>query len=388
MLFIVSEALRGPKSISDAVRELSLSLRYFAGPAAFSAQMKGSSRRIVLLGPDDLTRDIITRLKNHEGRLPFAIIMAADRGTVSRTADPELIEELLEFGIFEWLGKDFDLFKLTDSIKRCRRRLLHFTREEIESAFDNFEFVVRYQPKVERGSGTEWQTREAEALIRWLHPERGLIAPLEFLPEVEAYDLMPRLTEFVIRKTATQIGKWREQGLGLDVCVNLASSQLGRIGLAREYADMVREHGAECGNFTFEVVEQDLADPGASHLDTLTRLRNHGFRVCLDNFRVAARSLAMLERLPFDEIKIHASALKRAQNDEVSRHVLAAVTGLAHNLGMSVCAEGVEDQETFEFLKTIRCDKLQGFLISEAVLPHIVRKAYSASGSEAAEEVA
>jgi EAL domain-containing protein (putative c-di-GMP-specific phosphodiesterase class I) len=85
----------------------------------------------------------------------------------------------------------------------------------------------------------------------------------------------------------------------------------------------------------------------------------------------------MLERLPFDEIKIHATALKRAQDDEVARHVLAAVTGLAHNLGMAVCAEGVEDQETFEFLKTIECDKLQGFLISEAVLPHIVRRAYS-----------
>lgn len=388
MLFVVSEALRGTKSVSDAVREMSLSLSHFAGPAAFSAQMTGPSRRIVLLSPDDLTRDMLTRLKNHEDRFPFALIVAADRAAVSRTTDPELIAGLLEFRVFEWLGKDVDLFKLTDSIKRCRRRLLHFTREEIETAFDNFEFVVRYQPKVERGTGTEWQTREAEALIRWLHPERGLIAPLEFLPEVEAYDLMPRLTELVLRKTAAQVGKWRDQGLGLDICVNLASSQLGRIGLAREYSEMVREHGAECSNFTFEVVEQDLADPTASHLDTLTRLRNHGFRVCLDNFRVAARSLATLERLPFDEIKIHASALKRAQDDDVARHVLAAVTGLAHNLGMSVCAAGVEDQETFAFLKTIRCDKLQGFLISEAVLPHIVRKAYSASAESTAEEVA
>jgi EAL domain-containing protein (putative c-di-GMP-specific phosphodiesterase class I) len=387
MLFVVSDVLRGTKSISDAVRELSLSLRYFSGPAAFSAQMTGSSRRLILLGPEDLTREMITRLRNHESRLPFAIIMAADRGAISRTAEPELIEALLEFRNFEWLGGNFDLYKLVESLKRCRRRLLHFTREEIEAAFDNFEFVVRYQPKVERGPGAEWLTREAEALVRWLHPERGVIAPLEFLPEVEAYELMPRLTEFVLRKTAVQIDKWRDQGLGLDICVNLASSQLGRIGLARQYSEIVREHGAECSNFTFEVVEQDLADPSASHLETLTRLRNHGFRVCLDNFRVAARSLATLEQLPFDEIKIHASALKRAQADDVSRHVLAAVTGLAHNLGMSVCAEGVEDQETFEFLKTIRCDKLQGFLISEAVLPHIVRKAYSATETKS-EEVA
>ena len=79
-----------------------------------------------------------------------------------------------------------------------------------------------------------------------------------------------------------------------------------------------------------------------------------------------------------DEIKIHASALRRAQKDPVSMSVLAAVTGLAHNLGMSVCAEGVEDQATFEFLKTIECDKMQGFLISEAVIPSIIRRVYSA----------
>jgi EAL domain-containing protein (putative c-di-GMP-specific phosphodiesterase class I) len=377
MLLITSKSLRGTKSVSDAARELSLALRHFDGPEALSSLMAGTSRRIVVLGREDVTRETISRLDAHQGRVPFALVIAADRGVVSRSVGPELIDKLLDFRNFSWLGGNFDAFKLGDVLSRCRRRMLQFTREEIERAFDEFQFVVRYQPKVERGDGTEWQTREAEALIRWLHPDKGLLGPLEFLPEVEAYEMMPRLTEFVLRKTAVQIVKWREQGLGFDICVNLASSELGRTGLASSYAAIVREHGADCNNFTFEVVEQDLVDPDAAHLDTLKRLRNQGFRICLDNFRVAARSLTMLERLPFDEIKSHASALKRAQEDDVSRHVLAAVTGLAHNLGMAVCAEGVEDQETFEFLKTIRCDKLQGFLISEAVLPHIVRRAYS-----------
>lgn len=377
MLLIASKSLRGTKCISDAARELSLTLRYFDSPEALTALMAGNSRRIVMLDKDDVTRETINRLGARQGRVAFALVIAADRGVVSQAVGAELIDKLLDFKNFSWLGGSYDAYKLVDVLQRCRRRMLHFTREEIERAFAEFQFVVRYQPKVERGDGTEWQTREAEALIRWLHPDKGLLAPLEFLPEVEAYDMMPQLTEFVLRKTAVQIVKWREQGLGFDICVNLASSELGRTGLASAYAGIVREHGADCSNFTFEVVEQDLVDPDASHLDTLKRLRNHGFRVCLDNFRVAARSLSMLERLPFDEIKIHASALKRAQDDDVARHVLAAVTGLAHNLGMAVCAEGVEDQETFEFLKTIRCDKLQGFLISEAVLPHIVRRAYS-----------
>ena len=388
MLLIVGEALRGTKSIRDVARDLSLSLSHFDSPKAFSLLMKGPMRRIVVLGKDDLSRDMVKRLQAHNGRLPFGLIIAADRAAVSHASDPEFNDALLEFTNFEWLGGNFDAFKLGDSAKRCRRRMLQFTREDIDKAFNKFEFVVRYQPKVERGSGTEWQTREAEALVRWLHPEQGLLGPLEFLPEVEAFDMMPRLTEFVIRKTAAQIGKWREQDLGLDICVNLASSQLARTGLAADYAAMVTEHGAECRNFTFEVIEQDLADPDAPHLQTINRLRDHGFRICLDNFKVAARSLGMLEKLPFDEIKVHASSLKRAQDDEVARHILAAVPGLAHNLGMSVCAEGVEDQETFEFLKTIRCDKLQGFLISEAVLPHIVRKAYSAGASDGSEEVA
>jgi EAL domain-containing protein (putative c-di-GMP-specific phosphodiesterase class I) len=387
MLLIVSNSLRGTKSVSDAARALSLTLRHFDSPAALSALMAGKSRRIVILDGDDVTRETIRRLEARQGKLPFGLVIASDRAVVSRAVGPELIDKLLEFRNFSWLGANFDVFGLADVLKRCRSRMLQFTREEIEQGFGEFQFVVRYQPKVERGDGSEWQTREAEALIRWLHPDKGLLGPVEFLPEIEAYDMMPRLTEFVLRKTAVQIVKWREQGLGFDICVNLASSELGRTGLASAYAGIVREHGAECSNFTFEVVEQDLVDPDAAHLDTLKRLRNHGFRVCLDNFRVAARSLSMLERLPFDEVKIHASALQRAQDDDVARHVLAAVTGLAHNLGMAVCAEGVEDQETFEFLKTIECDKLQGFLISEAVLPHIVRKAYSAAEAKS-EEVA
>jgi EAL domain-containing protein (putative c-di-GMP-specific phosphodiesterase class I) len=385
MLLIVSKSLRGTKAISDAARELSLTLRHFDSPQALSALMAGKSRRIVLLDRDDVSRETISRLDARQGRVPFAVVVAADRAVVNQAVGPELIDKLLDFRNFSWLGGQYDVYRLADVLKRCRRCMLRFKREEIEQAFREFQFVVRYQPKVERGDGSEWQTREAEALIRWLHPDKGLLAPIEFLAEIEAYDMMPRLTEFVLRKTAVQIVKWREQGLGFDICVNLASSELGRTGLASAYAGIVREHGAECSNFTFEVVEQDLVDPDAAHLDTLKRLRNQGFRVCLDNFRVAARSLAMLERLPFDEIKIHASALQRAQDDEVARHVLAAVTGLAHNLGMAVCAEGVEDQETFAFLKTIQCDKLQGFLISEAVLPHIVRRAYSASAAQADE---
>ena len=111
-------------------------------------------------------------------------------------------------------------------------------------------------------------------------------------------------------------------------------------------------------------------------------MREKGFRLCLDDFRVAAASLSTLDQLPFDEIKIHAQCAQaragRPGHDEGARRD----HGLAHNLGMAVCADGVEDSETFEFLKTIQCDKMQGFLISEAVLPKLMRSVYGPGSSE------
>ena len=382
MLLIASETIRANRTLNDVVREMSFTLSFFASPGTFAELMLGQSRRIVLLTEEDVCAETVRTLKGAKDRAPFGVIVAADRRALREVKDAELVDKLASYDNIEWVGSDFDFDKLSASARRCRRRMLKVSREELENAIDNGEIVLRYQPKVERNSGAEWLTREAEALIRWHHPEHGLIGPLEFLPEAEAFGLMSRLSEFVLREAARQQVAWRDSGIQLNSCINLASSQLNVEKLAGTYRDIVREAGLEPANFTFEVIEQDLSDPSAPHLATIKSLRNHGFRICLDDFRVAASSLSTFEQLPFDEIKIHASAIRRAQKDPVAMSVLAAVTGLAHNLGMSVCAEGVEDQETFTFLKTIECDKMQGFLISEAVLPNIIRRVYSAKAKE------
>ena len=274
---------------------------------------------------------------------------------------------------------DFDA--LATSARRCRRRMLKLSRTAIENGFTDSEFVLRYQPKVERGPNDEWVACEAEALVRWRNPELGMIGPLEFLPEIDAFGMTARLGEYVLKKTAAQLSTWREQGLRLRACINLAPSLLNDKKLGEEYERIVGQYDLDPSDFTFEIVEQDVRNPEAPHLKTLEDMRRRGFHLCLDDFRVAASSLSMFEKLPFDEIKIHAIALQRAQNDPVALQVLAALTGLAHNLGMTVCAEGVEDEQMFEFLKTIKCDKMQGFVISEAVLPNIIQQVYSAKAS-------
>jgi EAL domain-containing protein (putative c-di-GMP-specific phosphodiesterase class I) len=378
MLLIASEALRSNQALNDVAREMSFTLSFFAKSSTFVALMTGQSRRIVLLTESDVTDQALQSLTTATGRTPFGVIIAADRASLRVSKQAELIEKLSNFDNIEWIGKDFNFDRLSSSARRCRRRMLKVSRKEVESALEKREFVLRYQPKVERAAGAEWLTREAEALVRWHHPEHGLMGPLEFLPEVEAFGLMSKLSEFVLREATRQLTAWQERGIHLNSCINLASSQLGDPMLAENYAAIVKQSGLECSRFTFEVLEQDLSHPDAPHVQMLKALRKQGFRICLEDFRVAASSLGTFEKMPFDEIKIHASALRRAQKDRVALAVLAAITGLAHNLGMSVCAEGVEDRETFEFLKTIECDKMQGFLISEAVIPSIIRRVYSA----------
>jgi len=388
MLLIASETMRSSAPLNDVVREMSFTLSFFASAKTFSELMLGRSRRIVLLTEGDVTTETVRELKAAKDRAPFGVIVAANRAALRSSKQAELVDKLASFDNIEWVGAEYNFDQLSASARRCRRRMLKVSRHDIEAALDEQQFVLRYQPKVERNAGNEWLTREAEALVRWHHPEHGLMGPLEFLPEVEAFGLMGRLSEFVLRETTGQLVKWKDRGIHLNACINLASSQLGNPELAEEYAEIVAEAGLQCGSFTFEVIEQDLTNHDAPHLRTLKELRKKGFRVCLDDFRIAASSLSTFEKMPFDEIKIHASALKRAQKDRVSLTVLAAVVGLAHNLGMSVCAEGVEDQDTFEFLKQIECDKMQGFLISEAVIPSIIRRVYSAKSTTKEDEVA
>ncbi len=383
MLTVVSESLDKSEELVDVARQLSLNLSFFNNIGALDHLMAGGFRRFVILGEDDISNEVVDSLVRAKRNAEFGLLVCADAGALRASNRARAAKTLSAYPIVEWLDPEYDTDALSAALRKCRRRMLKLGKSELEKALINREYVLQYQPKVERTDSAKWVTREVEALIRWRHPEHGLIGPLEFLPEAEAFELIGPISEFVLFEAATQLNRWREQGLELNVCINLASSQLNNALLAHNYKRIVRKQGLESSRFTFEVTEQDIVNSEAPHLLVLNEMRDLGFRVSLDDFGVAVSSLGAFEQLPFDEIKIHASALKRAQENPVALKVLAAVTGLAHNLGISVCAEGVEDQATYEFLRTIRCDKMQGYLISEAVMPDIIRKVYSAtSGSE------
>jgi len=344
MLLIANESSKRAQTVKDVVRELSLTLTVFASTATLAELMGGRMRRIVLLAETDVSEGVIATLRDAESNAQFGVIVAADRHSLKDSAKISAFEQLTKLENLEWIHTQFDFDALSAAARACRSRMLRLSREDLDEAIRERQFIVKYQPKVERSSSKQWQTREAEALIRWRHPKHGLLGPLEFLPEIEEFGLMGQLTELVLHEVAAQLVRWKNMGLDFRACVNLAPSQLNDFKTPDRFAALVGKYGLDNSSFTFEVAEQELSDPDAPHLQTLRALREKGFRLCLDDFRVAAASLGALDQLPFDEIKIHASALKRAQNDPVRMKVLAAIIGLAHNLGMTVCAEGIEDR--------------------------------------------
>ena len=376
MLLIASEKSKRSRAVSHVVREMSLSLANFASPATFANLLEGESRRLVLLYESDVCESTASALRNASNSAEFGVIVAADRLSPKDSQKVGAFEQLAKLDNIEWIDPLFDYDMLSGATRRARERLLRVSKEDLEESLYERRFFVQYQPKVERCSAAEWRTREAEALIRWRHPEHGQLGPLEFLPEIEEFGLMRRLTDYVLEEAAAQLVRWKNKDIDLAICINLASSQLDDPLLVSRCTEIVERFGLPCSSFMFELTEQSVADPNAPYLETLAELRERGFRLCLDGFRVSAASLSTLDNLPCDEIKIHAASISRASDNEVRLKVLAAIIGLAHSLGMTVCVEGVENIEMVETLKTINCDKMQGFLISEAVLPKLLRRVY------------
>ena len=313
MLTVISESIGRKETLIHVARELSLSLSYFNNVETLDRLMSGSPRRFVVLGDEDISNEVVDSLVRAKRHAEFGLVVCADEEELRRTNRARASKTLAAYPIVEWIQPDFSGETLSAALRKCRRKLLKFGKDELERALVNREFFLQYQPKVERTGGTEWGTeweaREVEALIRWRHPEHGLRGPLEFLPEAEAFDLIGPISEFVLYEAASQLNKWAEQDLELNVCINLASSQLNNAVLAHNYKRIVRKQGLEPRRFTFEVTEQDIVNSEAPHLLVLNEMRDLGFRISLDDFGVAVSSLGTFEQLPVDEIKIHASAV-------------------------------------------------------------------------------
>jgi EAL domain-containing protein (putative c-di-GMP-specific phosphodiesterase class I) len=230
---------------------------------------------------------------------------------------------------------------------------------ELRRGIERDELVLHYQPKVALDTG---EVIGVEALVRWQHPTRGLLAPGQFVPLAERTAAIGDLTRWVVDRALGQQRAWLDAGIDLPVTVNLAAANVVDATLPDAIAALLERHGVE--RLECEISEHTvMADPRRA-AEVLDRLRALGVRLSLDDFGTGHSSLSYLKRLPLDEVKIDRSFVAGMVEDENDAVIVRSTIDLARNLGLAVVAEGVESAELMGELAALSCDIAQGYHIS------------------------
>ena len=232
---------------------------------------------------------------------------------------------------------------------------------DLRRAVDEGELVLYYQPQIDLRTGA---MTSVEALVRWMHPKRGLVGPDEFIPLAERTGLIKRLTRSVLTEAIRQARAWELAGLRVPIAVNLSMRNIHDPQLPQTIAQLLQRWDARPDLLRLEMTETVLAADPQRALQTMDSLRAMGVHIALDDFGIGYSSLAYLNRLPLDEIKIDRSFVIGMIDDESSATIVRATVDLGHGLGYGVVAEGVENTETRQRLSALGCDAIQGFLVA------------------------
>lgn len=233
--------------------------------------------------------------------------------------------------------------------------------EELRQAVKNRQFLLYYQPQIRLG-----QLIGAEALIRWNHPVRGILAPAEFIPQAEETGLILPLGDWVLETACMQIAEWARRGQAADivVAVNLSARQFRQSQFAEQVLAILKRTGANPRCLKLEITESMLVDRIEDVIARMTALKSHGLRFSLDDFGTGYSSLTYLKRMPLDQLKIDRAFVRDILVDATSGAIAKTIIALGHVMGLSVIAEGVETVEQQSFLESIDCHSFQGFLFS------------------------
>jgi EAL domain-containing protein (putative c-di-GMP-specific phosphodiesterase class I) len=249
-----------------------------------------------------------------------------------------------------------------DTDTRDRRTLA----SELPAAIAHDELEIHFQPKAETVTGF---IIGMEALVRWRHPQRGLLAPCAFVPLAEQIGVVRELTQAVMTGALAQCRRWQDAGHKVPVAVNVSFTDLQDADFVLEVVALLAEHGVEPESLIIEVTESSIMSDARRVGDSLARLSEFGVRISLDDFGTGYSSLTHLRTLPVSEVKVDRSFVGTMREDSRNAAIVHATVQLAHNLGLEVVAEGVEDDATRRELQELGCDLIQGYLLARPMPP-------------------
>jgi EAL domain-containing protein (putative c-di-GMP-specific phosphodiesterase class I) len=246
---------------------------------------------------------------------------------------------------------------------------------ELDSAIDRGEVWVAYQPKL------DIETRRitgAEALARWTHPIKGPIAASEFVAAAEQHDRIGKLTDFVLETAIGAAAVINKRNQDFEIAVNLSARLLSDKGFTLRVAALLARHGLEPRHLTLELTETAALAGSGESLEMITRLRELGVRISIDDYGTGLSTLEYLKKIPASEIKIDQSFVKGMVDNRSDRLMVPSTIELAHSLGRNVVAEGVEQRDTLDLLIEMHCDVAQGFAIGRPMSLESLAKRISA----------
>jgi diguanylate cyclase (GGDEF)-like protein len=232
---------------------------------------------------------------------------------------------------------------------------------DLRHALERNEFLLHYQPKVEIATGL---ITGIEALLRWKHPLRGLVSPMEFIPLAEETGLIVPIGEWVLATACARTKAWQDQGLSkLDVAVNLSARQFADPMLLPKLTRIIRASGLDPSSLELEITESLVMSHGEGAVAVLQKLKSIGVQIAIDDFGTGYSSLAYLKRFPIDTIKVDRSFIRDIPADSGDMKITRAIIAMAHSLRLRVVAEGVETADQLKFLRGQRCDAVQGYFL-------------------------
>ncbi len=351
----------------ELLRKVAGRLKAAVTEADVVARLGGDEFAVLLYGVADGERpqkvaarivEAVDRAFLLDGQLVHVGVSVGIAITPGGGTGPEELLRNADLALYKAKAEGRGTFRMFEPAMAERMQARNRMETDLRRALAAGEFELHFQPLVDVQSG---DVTAAEALIRWRHPEQGLISPADFIPLAEETGLIVPLGEWVLRSACTQAASWPQE---IKVAVNLSPVQVRDDRLPETVATILRETGLEPGRLELEITEGVLLDGEERTLAMLTRLRAIGVGLAMDDFGTGYSSLSYLRRFPFSKIKIDRSFVRLLPNDAESAAIVRAIITMGAGLGMATTVEGVENAEQYAFVAAEHCGQVQGYHVS------------------------